>query len=203
VGNYTGEEIIMNGEILRFCLLGITLLWFIVAGRLFCGKICPLGYLQDLIYKIPFPVKIKTFKGDKYLRLIKYIYLISQIVIIILTIFGIFRATEQSVAAISPIMKVVIAIILFVFFIIVRRPFCKYFCLVGATSSLFNKISFYKYKMMDDKCIKCGACSKICKMNIVPYTMNNSLECIRCGLCKKICPKNAIISGFNEKKLPM
>jgi polyferredoxin len=190
----------MNGEILRLCLFGLILLWFIVAGRLFCGKICPVGYLQDLIYKIPFPVKIKTFKGDKYLRLIKYINLISRIVIIALTFFGISRATEQSATTISPIIKAVMSIIIVLIFIILRRAFCKYLCLVGTVSSIFNKLSFYKYKIINDKCIKCGACSKVCKMNIVPYKMNNSLECIRCGLCKKICPKDAIISGFNVNK---
>jgi hypothetical protein len=28
--------------------------------------------LQDLIYKIKFPLKIKTFKGDKYFRYLKF-----------------------------------------------------------------------------------------------------------------------------------
>jgi ferredoxin len=70
--------------------------------------------------------------------------------------------------------------------------------MIGAVTSLFNKISFYKYNILKDKCVECGACVKVCKMNIIPYKINNSPECIRCGLCKKICPKNAIVSGFKN-----
>ncbi|MHB9291668.1 hypothetical protein Holit_00746 [Hollandina sp. SP2] len=42
----------MNTEILKYIGLGVLAIWFIIAGRLFCGKACPLGFIQDLLYKI-------------------------------------------------------------------------------------------------------------------------------------------------------
>jgi polyferredoxin len=62
-----------------------------------------------------------------------------------------------------------------VFAVIIRRPFGKYLSPLGTASSLFNKFSFYKYKTLHEKCIQCGVCSKKCKMDIIPYTMKNSL----------------------------
>jgi uncharacterized membrane protein (DUF373 family) len=32
----------------------------VIYGKLFCGKICPFGMIQDWVFKIPFPKKIKN-----------------------------------------------------------------------------------------------------------------------------------------------
>jgi polyferredoxin len=82
----------------------------------------------------------------------------------------------------------------------VSRPFCKYFCLVGAVSALGNKVSLYKYRIKHGTCVNCSLCSKVCPMNIEPHKNPNSLECIRCGHCIQTCPKNAIISGFRNSR---
>ncbi len=74
----------------------------------------------------------------------------------------------------------------------INRPFCKYICPLGAFYSLFQKISFLKLEFYKDSCIECGACVKICKMQVNPTKQPNSLECIRCGECVSICPKGAL-----------
>ena len=51
-------------------------------GRLVCGFLCPFGLIQDLLNKIPFPKKIRTFRGDKLLRKLKYV-----IFLVFVTIF--------------------------------------------------------------------------------------------------------------------
>lgn len=38
--------------------------------------------MQDLLYKIPFPVKIKKVYGDKYLKYLKYLVLIIFVIIL-------------------------------------------------------------------------------------------------------------------------
>jgi polyferredoxin len=189
----------MNDEVLKLCGLAI-IIGFIIIGRLFCGKVCPAGYLQDLIFKIPFFIKIKTFKFDKYLRLLKYFNVfINFLLLPILAFAGIYHLSQNSKEAVSPVIMIFIMAVMIVITIIIHRPFCKYLCTVGAVSALFNKVSFYKYKTLNNKCIQCGFCSKKCKMDIIPYKIKNSLECIRCGNCKKVCPKDAIIAGFNIK----
>ena len=35
-----------------------------LVGRFVCGFLCPFGLFQDLLHKIPFPKKLKTFRGE-------------------------------------------------------------------------------------------------------------------------------------------
>lgn len=40
------------------------------------------GLVQDLLHKIPFPKKIKTFRGDKLLRKLKYVILAVFVILL-------------------------------------------------------------------------------------------------------------------------
>lgn len=80
------------------------------------------------------------------------------------------------------------------------RPFCKWICPLGAFYALFNKISFYKFEIDNDKCTSCGACSKVCKMDVEVYNDPKDTECIRCGDCIKTCPHNAICNSIKLRK---
>jgi polyferredoxin len=181
-------------DIVTFCIFGLAIIAVVIFGRSFCGMVCPFGYIQSIIYKIPFK-KIKSFKADKYLRLIKYIILFFIIISGILSFVGIIPVNSEEDG-----LPVYIWGIIIILSIIIQRPFCKYLCPVGAATSLGNKISLYKYHVDKELCIKCNKCTKICKMDIVPYKKQNVLECIRCGHCKKVCPCKVITTGFNVKK---
>jgi polyferredoxin len=182
----------MNTETLKYLGLGAVAIWFVVAGRLFCGKACPLGFIQDMFFKIPFVLKIKTFPFDRPLRFLKYAHVVYNFVLPALFALGLLEAF--AIHETGTIVYIILAVIA----VIVRRPFCKYLCAIGAAGSLFNKFSLYRYKTIGAKCVKCGICARKCPMNIVPYTMKNSPECIRCGVCKKICPKNAVVSELRR-----
>lgn len=80
--------------------------------------------------------------------------------------------------------------------VIVYRPFCKYLCPLGATYALFNRASLYRLRVDAAKCVRCGACAKVCKMGVDPVKAPNSRECIRCGECAQVCPQQAIRLGF-------
>ncbi|MFQ9333324.1 MAG: 4Fe-4S binding protein, partial [Finegoldia magna] len=68
----------------KFSYYILGFLFFIGAlmGRFVCGWLCPFGLIQDLLYKIPFFKKIKTFKYDKHLRKIKYFILLIFVIIL-------------------------------------------------------------------------------------------------------------------------
>jgi NAD-dependent dihydropyrimidine dehydrogenase PreA subunit len=54
-------------------------------------------------------------------------------------------------------------------------------------------------KPSGEKCTECGACNKVCLMDIdvMGYILHgekvNSTECILCNRCKNVCPVNAIV----------
>lgn len=157
-----------------------------IHGRGFCGRICPLGIMQDWVNKIPFPIKIRMFKADKYLRYLKYfvalVYFLSLVAV----------PNMRDTASIPALAVVTIITITILVFIVLQRPVCKYLCPAGAILSIGNKLTRHKYKVDAEKCTKCGACVKPCKMDIVPYDKPNSLECVHCGMCVQVCPRKAI-----------
>ncbi len=211
-----------------FYVFGFLMLVGAFCGRLVCGWLCPFGLVQDLLYKIPFPKKLKKLKGEKFLGMLKY--LILAIFVIILPLFAVnivgqgipwfckYICPSGTLGGGIPLTilnedlrsaigwlysnKVIILIVTIIASVIVYRPFCRYICPLGAIYGLFNPISLYQYKMDEKKCTKCGVCTAKCKLDIEPYKTPNSSKCIRCGDCKRACPEKAISTTFsgNEDK---
>lgn len=198
-----------------------------LVGRFVCGWLCPFGLVQDLLHKIPFVKKIKTFKGDHLLRKLKYVIL--AVFVILLPLFAVDMigngapyfcklicpagtleggiplvfASEslQSIVGWLYTWKLAILALLIILSLIIYRPFCKYICPLGAIYSVFNPLSVFRYRVDKEKCVNCGKCMQVCKMNVDVLQNINSAECIRCGACKNNCPADAISCGFFHLKM--
>ena len=168
----------------------------VLYGRFFCGRICPFGLLQDLLNKIPFPKKIRTFKGDKYLRYLKYVFLILMVAA---NLLGYATASHEAQPFNAGLAIGWAAFALLC--IVISRPMCKYLCPVGPILGWCNRLPFGQYEVNQGRCTQCGICLNVCKMDIEPYKTPNHMECIRCGKCKKNCPTKAITSGLLKKWL--
>jgi ferredoxin-type protein NapH len=59
---------------------GLLLVFGATMGRFVCGFLCPFGMIQEWLYRIPFPWKKKTFRGDKPLRRLKYLLLVVLVI---------------------------------------------------------------------------------------------------------------------------
>ena len=198
--------------------IGFLVLFGTFLGRFVCGFLCPFGLIQDLLFKIPFVKKIRRLPGEKALRWLRFVFL--GLFVIILPMFvedfmgmsepwfckwicpvgtlegGIplvlFNSAVRGAAGFLFKWKLVILIVIILSSIVIYRPFCRYFCPLGAIYGVFNKISFYRIKIDPDKCTKCGVCQKVCKLDIDVFKNPDSMDCIRCGDCKAACPYKAI-----------
>jgi len=197
-----------------------------LAGRFVCGWLCPFGLVQDLLHKIPFPKKIRTFRGDRLLRKLKYLIFAVFVVLLPLFLVDVMgqgapyfckwlcpvgtmeggiplvllnKALRGAVGWLYAWKNFLLAATVLLS-IIVYRPFCKYICPLGAVYSAFNGISVFRYRVDEGKCTRCGACARACKMQVDPVQNANAPECIRCGLCKTVCPANAITTCTAFKK---
>lgn len=207
-----------------FYVAGFLMFVGALIGRFVCGWLCPFGLIQDLLHKIPFPKKIKSFRGDKLLRKLKYVILLVFVILLPLFLVDVIgQGSPYFCKLICPVgtleggiplvllnealrgtigwlyaWKNLLLFVTIFLSIIIYRPFCKYICPLGAIYSVFNPISVFRYRVDQEKCTNCGACARVCKMQVDPVQNANHLECIRCGQCKKICPAGAITScnGF-------
>lgn len=207
--------------------LGFITVFGTLFGRLICGFLCPFGLLQDLLFKIPFVKKLRALPGERFLRFIRYVILAVFVIILPMCIADmvgvgdpwfckyicpvgtleggiplvLFNKAMRSAIGFLYTWKVTILIVTIVFSILIYRPFCRYICPLGAIYGLFNKISFHRYRIDEEKCTKCGVCQKACKLDIPVYEKPDSIDCIRCGVCKDACAKGAITDAIDIKKL--
>ena len=214
---------------ISYYVFGIMILIGALLGRLVCGLLCPFGFVQDLLYKIPTPKFKIPEKIDRPLRYLKYAILLVFVILLPMFLtnqFGLgapyfcklicpagtlggalpLLATNEGLRATIGFLffwKLSILIVIVALSIFTYRPFCKYICPLGAFYSFFNKIGFYKMEFVQDKCVNCGLCEKSCKMDINVRANPNSLECIRCGACTAACRHDALVmtyAGLGKKK---
>lgn len=209
-----------------FYIAGFLMFIGAIMGRFVCGWLCPFGLIQELLHRIPFPKKLKTFRGDKALRLLKYVILVVFVILLpmfMVDILGqgapwfcklicpagtleggtplvLLNSAMRKTVGWLYAWKSVVLVAVIILSVIIYRPFCKYICPLGGIYSVFNRISVFRYRVDNKKCTGCGACAKACEMGCDPVKNANALECIRCGKCKNICPTGAISCGLKDKK---
>lgn len=198
-------------------LLGVTL------GRFICGFLCPFGWFQDLLHKIPgkkfSTARLKPLRYLKYIILVVFVillpmlatnsigmgdpffckYICPQGVLEGAIPLSIGNAAIRSALGKLFSFKFCILITVIVLSIMFYRPFCKWICPLGAIYSLFNRVSLLNIKIEDSKCVGCNQCTRACKMDIDVCRTPNHPECIRCGACIRACPKDAIHYRFMGK----
>ena len=77
-----------------------------------------------------------------------------------------------------------------------NRAFCKYICPVSVFMKPASYFSFMRIKCDTEKCTNCGACKKVCPMDVdmtdPKRSRKNGTECILCLECVKACKKDAL-----------
>lgn len=199
-----------------YYILGTLLLFGLFLGRFICGWICPFGFIQELIYKIP-SKKIRKNKVTGSLTYLKYIILVIFVIAIPLLKLvpgfckyicpvgtlegGIFLTymdpAIRKIAGVLFTWKVFLMILILLICIFCYRMFCRFLCPLGAIYSFFNPIAFFGIKVDDKKCIHCDRCIKNCRMDVRHVC---DRECIQCGDCIKHCPVDAICFGTAKNR---
>lgn len=175
-------------------LLGILL------GPVFCGFVCPFGFMQDLSSRLGKILGIKRRQmPKKYQKLLVFtryiIFLLVGVssVQIIFQLLGydprvnFLKIMESQVVSVGAIMTIIIFLIIGVFF---KRPFCNYFCYEGAKYGVMGVARLFRIKRNESSCVNCKKCDKVCPMNIEISTNKkvNSLQCVNCYECVSCCP---------------
>lgn len=212
-------QYIFSGGLLRvpFYMIASIVLFALLLGRIICGWLCPFGLFFDLLYKLPSPKVMKNALTAK-LSYLKYLIFAVTVVIVPAYMFygngktfpafceelcpngllvSIFMmATNTGFGFLYSDPKLVITLALVIASIFIYRPFCRFFCPLGAFYAIFNKISIYAMQIDDSKCIGCNACQRTCLMDCQKV---GDTECIACGRCKEICPTKAIKLGLRKR----
>ena len=131
----------------------------------------------------------------------KYVFLLVMIILSLFLGFAIINIFFpvlwlKSIPAFWTVISILVVFALVLPFMTKRRWWC-FICPVGASLSLLQKISFFRIKIDQDKCIKCMDCVQECPVYaLTPQTVEEGRSlgehCIRCGRCIEVCPDEAI-----------
>ena len=183
--------------------LAILILFGALFGTWACGWLCPFGFIQDLLAKIPtkkfrLPGWIGNFRIPIFIGVVFAApYLTRSLFFCDLCPSGTLNRLWQQAADIPLFFKTpegVMAtaslvlgggVILASLFI--QRPFCSLLCPIGGIHGLFNKISGIYLKVNHDKCVDCNRCQEVCPQGINPAETPAHSQCSRCLECTKAC----------------
>lgn len=210
------QYLLISGQV-PWLTLGMLGVFGLLAGRFYCGKLCPFGLVQDLLAKITRKKKtLPLWFGN-----LKYGSLgLLTVILPLIFLTPVFcklcpaGALEASLPIIgiefyqklsgtlpfgfSPILDMLsiwfaIKMLILGFFIMgsvfFKRPFCQ-ICPLGAIFSLFNRFRLTPAPALNlSACSSCGKCQSLCPAGIDPSKKLNSHNCIQCGECEKqVCP---------------
>ena len=199
-----------------YYISGFLILLGVLLGRLICGFLCPFGWFQELLHRIP-TRKLST-KKLRPLTYLKYVILLAMVVLLpafavndvgmgdpffckYLCPQGVLEGAIPLALVNSGIRaalgklftwKLCILLAVTALSILFYRPFCKWLCPLGAFYALFNKVSLLQMKVDANACISCGKCARACGMDVDVTKTPDHAECIRCGKCVLACPTGAV-----------
>ena len=213
---FSSKALLLTSVVSAIFLLALTL----IAGRAFCGWVCPFGFLLDLVDSvIPHKLRLPRWLAN---RKNKYGVLAGAVAASAAT-------GNQAFCTVCPIGAVCrgygvqsamggaeLAIIPFIAAMNVggKRSWCRYFCPVGAFFGLIARFGLAYIEIGAPKCKKfsCKRCAEVCPMGVVPDSdlqdgkspVISRVECILCLRCVDICPYKAarLRFGFRKESIP-
>jgi polyferredoxin len=100
---------------------------------------------------------------------------------------------------------------IFLFFIVgifaIPRFWCRYFCPVGAMSSMFNKVSLLHLSKDQARCTKCNYCVDVCPTRVESvkdeseFARLGDTSCTLCAECVEKCPDKALAIKFGSYEI--
>lgn len=205
-----------------FYVVGLLLLFGLTLGRVVCGWACPMGLLQELLYRIP-TRKCKKNRATRRLTWVKY----GVLCVFVLAIPAWFALRELPLPAFCKYLcpagtlegalalllhpanealrelvgwqfwlKLGVLVSLAVCCVFVFRAFCRFLCPLGALYGLLAKLALLGVRVDPARCTDCGACLRVCPTDIRSV---GDRECVQCGKCISACPEKAI--AFRAGKL--
>ena len=199
-----------------YYVIGLLIFFGALLGRTVCGFLCPFGWLQELLNAVPLLRKTDRFALDKPLRCLKYAVLALLLVLPLFvkltpffckyvcpagTLSGALLAVSDALvrSRLGGLFTWKVFILALTVFASLKiwRPFCKYLCPLGAIYGFFNRVSLHRLRLEESRCVGCGKCAEVCRMNVDPSREPDSAECVRCGKCVGKCPTGALSLGFS------
>lgn len=181
--------------------------------RSFCSWICPVGTVEELLWKCGFKMFRRNLAPPRWLDLIlrspKYLLLAFFIHAIFITMsadqVSLFIASDYNKIADVRLLDFFrhlsgISLLFFMLLLLLslplKNPFCRFLCPYGALLGLAAVCSPVKVTRNRELCISCGSCNQACPASLPVMTKErlHSTECIGCWRCISYCRVDGVLA---------
>ena len=175
----------------------------VIFSRGWCGWSCWTAMILDLLpYK-----RNKSGRLPRKWEILRYVHFALVLGVILGLWYGVDSRIHSPIYAplvwmLSGTMLYYIIGIALAYKLKDNRAFCKYVCPIPVLQKIPSRFSMLKVEGAAEKCTECGACDKMCPMDIQisQYTQSHqrvlSTECILCNECVDVCVQDALKISF-------
>jgi len=171
-------------------------------GRLWCGWACWTVMVLDLL-----PFRRPSGRLPGHWGWLRYLHFGLSLMLVLLLVFLV--GFRDGAAGRTAVIWFIVGNVLYyaigiglAYALKDNRAFCKYVCPVSVPLKITSRFSLLKIGSTDKKCNNCGACVKVCPMDVrIPeYILNGqrvlSTECSLCQTCITVCARDALKLSF-------
>ena len=204
--------------------LVVIFLLTLLGPKLFCGYVCPVGAIQELIAMLADKLGIKrksfSFTASQAVRLI--IFLLFIFLSGTAVIYGIYEGEKYALSLydyINPfhgmefgadenLLGYLIHYLPFVLTVVLAfkyyRPFCHFVCPIGLYNNWLEQIGFFRISFKKNACTDCNICVNESPCTAVPEILKEATlrpDCYACNECVAKCPEGALKIGIKRTTL--
>jgi polyferredoxin len=207
-------------------MLAVILVLTIVGPKLFCGWVCPVGAVQELIAMLADKLRIRRLKwnfratqGVRIAIFLLFVFLSGTAILhttapsgqpVASSLYDYINAFHGYEIGLQPtLLDNVFHFLPFLltlgFAFLFYRPFCYLVCPIGLLTNLVENFALFRVVLNKPACNDCGACEKRSPCPTVPEILKDAAfrpDCFSCTVCvKNCCPTGSLEfgTGFTKK----
>jgi len=175
----------------------------LVGAKAFCGWVCPIGALQELVHRIPGLKRVRvSFLLSNIIRValfalfLQVAFIWKELSYDYFNPFELLHWHDMGALMVWGPALAVLAASLFIY-----RPFCSFVCPLGLITWLAELVAPGRIRV-SSACTNCGSCIAATSCQTMPALVERSKtppDCFACGDCLDTCPEDAISFGWKKK----
>jgi polyferredoxin len=203
--------------------LFVIFLLTLVGPKLFCGYICPVGAVQELMamladklnivrkkfsFTLSHGIRLGIFIAFIFISVTGILYLVyegerySQSLYDYLNAFhglefGMRETFMDNVVNYFPfVLTLMLSLKLY-------RPFCHFVCPIGLFTHFLEQVSLFRISLNKKSCTDCTICTDESPCVAIPEILKESTlrpDCYSCNVCVESCPSKAFTVGIKRSK---
>jgi len=199
-------QALIGGRVFVLSYLGsallVTVFYFVLGGRSFCGWICPVGLVTELgdmlRRRLGSGAATLPLKTNRW-SLCLVLTVVALTGIPLFEIVSPIGIVSRAIAFAAYLPLLVVAAILLVEIAVARRIWCRSLCPLGGFYSALARFSPLRIAFTAERCTHCGDCLEACPVEevLAPSLEKGARQvldgdCSRCLACIDSCPAKAL-----------